>query len=77
MTLEEPNLFFLSFIFKFIREHSNIAFLTFSSSLPMSNRMRKKMLKKTSYEKTKEEFESVKEKRRKKKEVSCFLYDLL
>ncbi|KAG7225726.1 hypothetical protein INR49_012312 [Caranx melampygus] len=37
-------------------------------SLPMSNRMRKKMLKKTSYQKTKEEFESAKEKRRKKKE---------
>ncbi|KAG8005610.1 Thyroid transcription factor 1-associated protein 26-like protein [Nibea albiflora] len=37
-------------------------------SLPMSNRMRKKLLKKTSYQKTKEEFESVKEKRRKKKE---------
>ncbi|KAE8281385.1 Thyroid transcription factor 1-associated protein 26-like protein [Larimichthys crocea] len=37
-------------------------------SLPMSNRMRKKMLKKTSYQKTKEEFESIQEKRRKKKE---------
>lgn len=37
-------------------------------SLPMSNRMRKKMLKKTSYQKTKEEFETIKEKRRKKKE---------
>ncbi|XP_068163350.1 thyroid transcription factor 1-associated protein 26 homolog [Antennarius striatus] len=36
--------------------------------LPMSNRMRKKMLKKTSYQKTKEEFEAVREKRRKKKE---------
>ncbi|KAM3588018.1 uncharacterized protein V6R79_019264 [Siganus canaliculatus] len=36
--------------------------------LPMSNRMRKKMLKKTSYQKTKEEFEAVKEKQRKKKE---------
>ncbi|XP_034074746.1 thyroid transcription factor 1-associated protein 26 homolog isoform X3 [Gymnodraco acuticeps] len=36
--------------------------------LPMSNRMRKKMQKKTSYEKTKEEFESVEEKRKKKKE---------
>ncbi|TMS02990.1 Thyroid transcription factor 1-associated protein 26-like protein [Larimichthys crocea] len=34
----------------------------------MSNRMRKKMLKKTSYQKTKEEFESIQEKRRKKKE---------
>ncbi|XP_071358553.1 thyroid transcription factor 1-associated protein 26 homolog [Trachinotus anak] len=37
-------------------------------SLPMSNRMRKKMLKKTSFQRTKEEFESVTEKRRKKKE---------
>nr|XP_020455275.1 thyroid transcription factor 1-associated protein 26 isoform X1 [Monopterus albus] len=37
-------------------------------SLPISNRMRKKMAKKTSYQKTKEEFESVIEKRRKKKE---------
>ncbi|XP_044199189.1 thyroid transcription factor 1-associated protein 26 homolog [Thunnus albacares] len=37
-------------------------------SLPMSNRMRKKMLKKTSYQKTKEEFESAQEKRKKKKE---------
>ncbi|XP_018526525.1 thyroid transcription factor 1-associated protein 26 homolog [Lates calcarifer] len=37
-------------------------------SLPISNRMRKKMLKKTSYQKTKEEFEKIKEKRRKKKE---------
>ncbi|XP_035533865.1 thyroid transcription factor 1-associated protein 26 homolog [Morone saxatilis] len=37
-------------------------------SIPMSNRMRKKMLKKTSYQKTKEEFESTKEKQRKKKE---------
>ncbi|KAM3859048.1 thyroid transcription factor 1-associated protein 26 homolog [Diretmus argenteus] len=37
-------------------------------SLPMSNRMRKKMLKKTSYQKTKEEFESIQEKRKKKKE---------
>ncbi|XP_078137552.1 thyroid transcription factor 1-associated protein 26 homolog isoform X3 [Sander vitreus] len=37
-------------------------------SLPMSNRMRKKMLKKTSYQKTKEEFESITEKRKKKKE---------
>ncbi|XP_030006210.1 thyroid transcription factor 1-associated protein 26 homolog isoform X2 [Sphaeramia orbicularis] len=37
-------------------------------SLPMSNRMRKKMLKKTSYQKTKEEFERVREKRRQKKE---------
>uniref|UniRef100_UPI0037E8D67F thyroid transcription factor 1-associated protein 26 homolog n=1 Tax=Semicossyphus pulcher TaxID=241346 RepID=UPI0037E8D67F len=37
-------------------------------SLPISNRMRKKMQKKTSYQKTKEEFESMKEKRKKKKE---------
>ncbi|XP_070848242.1 thyroid transcription factor 1-associated protein 26 homolog [Chaetodon trifascialis] len=37
-------------------------------SLPMSNHMRKKLLKKTSYQQTKEEFEKVKEKRRKKKE---------
>ncbi|XP_008291046.1 thyroid transcription factor 1-associated protein 26 homolog [Stegastes partitus] len=37
-------------------------------SLPMSNRMRKKMEKKTSYQKTKEEFENMREKRRKKKE---------
>ncbi|XP_070709700.1 thyroid transcription factor 1-associated protein 26 homolog [Pempheris klunzingeri] len=37
-------------------------------SLPMSNRMRKKLLKKTSYQKTKEDYEAVKEKRRKKKE---------
>ncbi|XP_040886545.1 thyroid transcription factor 1-associated protein 26 homolog [Toxotes jaculatrix] len=37
-------------------------------SLPISNRMRKKMLKKTSYQRTKEEFERLKEKRRKKKE---------
>ncbi|KAM9334943.1 thyroid transcription factor 1-associated protein 26 homolog [Symphorus nematophorus] len=37
-------------------------------SLPMSNRMRKKLLKKTSYQKTKEEFEAIREKRRKKKE---------
>lgn len=37
-------------------------------SLPISNRMKKKLLKKTSYQKTKEEFESMQEKRRKKKE---------
>lgn len=37
-------------------------------SLPMSNRMRKKLLKKTSYQKTKEDFEAIKEKRKKKKE---------
>ncbi|XP_031715112.1 thyroid transcription factor 1-associated protein 26 homolog [Anarrhichthys ocellatus] len=36
--------------------------------LPMSNRMRKKVLKKTSYQKTKEEFEAITEKRKKKKE---------
>uniref|UniRef100_A0A3B3BKV4 Coiled-coil domain containing 59 n=1 Tax=Oryzias melastigma TaxID=30732 RepID=A0A3B3BKV4_ORYME len=38
-------------------------------SLPMSNRMKKKLQKKTSYQKTKEEFEKIKEKRKKKKEV--------
>ncbi|XP_072233281.1 thyroid transcription factor 1-associated protein 26 homolog [Leuresthes tenuis] len=37
-------------------------------SIPISNRMKKKMQKKTSYQKTKEEFEKIKEKRRKKKE---------
>ncbi|KAK2883044.1 hypothetical protein Q8A73_021977 [Channa argus] len=37
-------------------------------SLPISNRKRKKMLKKTSYQRTKEEFETLKEKHRKKKE---------
>ncbi|XP_024139994.1 thyroid transcription factor 1-associated protein 26 homolog [Oryzias melastigma] len=37
-------------------------------SLPMSNRMKKKLQKKTSYQKTKEEFEKIKEKRKKKKE---------
>ncbi|KAM8910401.1 thyroid transcription factor 1-associated protein 26 homolog [Spinachia spinachia] len=36
--------------------------------LPMSNRMRKKLLKKTSYQKTKEEFEAIAKKRREKKE---------
>lgn len=49
----------------------------FPSSLPMSNRMKKKMLKKTSYQKTKEEFESTQEKRKQKKEVTCSLYHLL
>ncbi|KAM4614635.1 thyroid transcription factor 1-associated protein 26 homolog [Polymixia lowei] len=39
-----------------------------AESLPMSNRMKKKMMRKTSYQKAKEEFESVKEKRKKKKE---------
>ncbi|KAM6984753.1 thyroid transcription factor 1-associated protein 26 homolog [Aplochiton taeniatus] len=38
------------------------------NSVPISNRMKKKMLKTTSYQKTKEEFENVKEKRLKKKE---------
>lgn len=52
---------------------SNAAPLMLSSSLPVSNRMRKKMLKKTSYQKTREEFERIKEKQRKKKEVNCFL----
>lgn len=37
----------------------------------MSNRMRKKMERKNSYQKTKEEFERIQEKRRKKKEVIC------
>ncbi|KAF7670030.1 hypothetical protein LDENG_00074250 [Lucifuga dentata] len=37
-------------------------------SLPISNRMKKKMLKKTSSQKTREEFERIREKRRKKKE---------
>ncbi|KAM7378283.1 hypothetical protein PAMA_013266 [Pampus argenteus] len=37
-------------------------------SLPLSNRMKKKMLKKTSYQTSKEEFETMQEKRRKKKE---------
>lgn len=55
---------------------SNTAFIMFFSSLPMSNRMRKKMLKKTSYQKTKEEFETIKEKRRKKKEVMVFLFSV-
>ncbi|KAM9328799.1 thyroid transcription factor 1-associated protein 26 homolog [Pholidichthys leucotaenia] len=36
--------------------------------LPMSNRRRKKIEKKTSFQKTKEEFERIREKRRKKKE---------
>ncbi|XP_043963627.1 thyroid transcription factor 1-associated protein 26 homolog [Gambusia affinis] len=38
-------------------------------SFPISNRMRKKMQRKTSYQKTKEEFENVQEKRRLKKEA--------
>uniref|UniRef100_A0A1A8CJ94 Coiled-coil domain containing 59 n=3 Tax=Nothobranchius TaxID=28779 RepID=A0A1A8CJ94_NOTKA len=37
-------------------------------SLPISNRMKKKMEKKTSYQRTKEEFERVRENQRKKKE---------
>ncbi|XP_029969430.1 thyroid transcription factor 1-associated protein 26 homolog [Salarias fasciatus] len=41
---------------------------TVRESLPMSNRMKKKVDKKTSFQKTKEEFERIKEKRRKKKE---------
>lgn len=45
--------------------------LLVSTSLPMSNRMRKKMERKNSYQKTKEEFERIQEKRRKKKEVMC------
>lgn len=39
------------------------------SSFPMSNRMRKRMLKKTSSQRAKEAFEMQKEKQRKKKEV--------
>ncbi|KAF0029748.1 hypothetical protein F2P81_018853 [Scophthalmus maximus] len=50
--------------------NSNNAALMFSSSLPMSNRMRKKIQKKTSYQKTKEEFENMKEKRKQKKELT-------
>ncbi|XP_054480848.1 thyroid transcription factor 1-associated protein 26 homolog [Anoplopoma fimbria] len=41
---------------------------TDKDGLPMSNRMRKKVLKKTSYQKTKEDFEAITEKRRQKKE---------
>lgn len=44
-----------------------------SSSLPVSNRMRKKQLKKTSYERTKEAFEMAREKRRRKKEVMTYI----
>lgn len=44
-----------------------------SSSLPVSNRMRKKQLKKTSYERTKEVFEMAREKRRRKKEVMTYI----
>lgn len=44
-----------------------------SSSLPISNRMRKKQLKKTSYERTQEAFEMAREKRRIKKEVMTFI----
>lgn len=40
-----------------------------SYSLPISNRMRKKQMKKTSYERTKEVYEMAREKRRRKKEV--------
>lgn len=40
-----------------------------SPSLPVSNRMRKKQQKKTSYERAKEAFEMAREKRRRKKEV--------
>lgn len=43
------------------------------SSLPMSNRMRRKQLKKTSYERTKEAFEMAREKRRRKKEVRTYI----
>ncbi|CAL1568595.1 unnamed protein product [Knipowitschia caucasica] len=37
-------------------------------SLPVSNRMRKKMLKKTSYQKTQEEFERIQDNRKRKQE---------
>lgn len=47
---------------------------TFLFSFPISNRMRKKMQRKTSYQKTKEEFENVQEKRRLKKEVKHMPY---
>lgn len=43
----------------------------FFLSFPISNRMKKKMQKKTLHQKTKEEFERIKEKRRQKKEVKC------
>uniref|UniRef100_A0A8C8DUS5 Coiled-coil domain containing 59 n=1 Tax=Oryzias sinensis TaxID=183150 RepID=A0A8C8DUS5_9TELE len=43
-------------------------------SFPLSNRMKKKLQKKTSYQKTKEEFEKIKEKRRKKKEVNSVFF---
>ncbi|XP_056133252.1 thyroid transcription factor 1-associated protein 26 homolog [Lampris incognitus] len=39
-----------------------------TENLPMSNRMKKKLMRKTSYQKTREEFEKVKENRRRKKE---------
>ncbi|XP_073336942.1 thyroid transcription factor 1-associated protein 26 homolog [Pagrus major] len=51
-----------------VTENPEVTSATEKESLPMSNRMRKKLLKKTSYQRTKEEFETIKEKRRKKKE---------
>lgn len=48
-----------------------------SPSLPISNRMRKKQQKKTSYERAKEAFEAAREKRRRKKEVMSFLKNIL
>lgn len=41
---------------------------TEKESLPMSNRMKKRLEKKTSFQKTKEEYEKIREKRQKKKE---------
>lgn len=54
-------------------QHVNVSLC---SSLPMSNRSKKKMLRKTSYQKTKEEFESVKEKQKNKKEVQFFTFSI-
>lgn len=51
----------------------NNCIILMSSSLPISNRMRKKQLKKTSYERTQEAFEMAREKRRIKKEVMTFI----
>ncbi|KAM8739776.1 thyroid transcription factor 1-associated protein 26 homolog [Acanthopagrus schlegelii] len=51
-----------------VTENPDVTSTTDKESLPMSNRMKKKLLKKTSYQRTKEEFELLKEKRRKKKE---------
>lgn len=51
----------------------NNCIILMSSSLPISNRMRKKQLKKTSFERTQEAFEMAREKRRIKKEVMTFI----